>query len=223
MDWNRAWRKGLARSRIILRSTGRGGTRLACVIRPWGAQFRAINIVKAVTNKFRVEHRSSPGKPPTFTRRLLLTVMWLNVVVYITAAVVAVITFDPDRLYFVRRNYQPGHHILFANVCLCAFGLVQTSIFLFGFHRSDAAEIAAMYAFLNAIVVQYPILGTIRRYYGGLEPNFAVGAFWAAWLLMTAAFATTYWAQKRRYDAGGRPTRPAIVAIAEALNTPVDR
>jgi hypothetical protein len=158
---------------------------------------------------------------PTVTRRLLLAVMWLNVLVYVAAPIVLALTFDPNRLYFVRRHYDTGEHRLIASTLACAVGAVLTLIYLFGFHRSDARQIAALYGALNAAVVQYPVFMAISQHFSGEEVNLAAGAFWAGWLSFTSAVAFVYWVRKRRYDAGGGPLRPAVVAIADALNARV--
>jgi hypothetical protein len=167
---------------------------------------------------------------PSVARRLLLAVIFVGLVGVIVAAAVLVANHNPDRLYLSRRGYHRGGYLILFTTLLAAgvYALVSVvALTLVAFFRSDAPTVAAGYALANALALPFAAVKALGPWLAGgesynvLSPRAAV--LCCGWLSLATAVALVYWALERRVTSGGGRVRSALLAIAELLNSPVER
>ena len=170
---------------------------------------------------------ADPGAP-TLTRRLLLAVIVVGIVLVVVAAVMLVGSHDPERLYPARRGYRRGgYSVLFPQLFAAGLYALVGVLALVTFFRSAAPAVAAAYAFVNAAALPFVAFAALGPWLAGegrysvLSPGAA--AVCCGWLALAAAVALTYWIRHRRVTAGQPRGRSALLAIAELLNRPVER
>ena len=167
---------------------------------------------------------------PTLARRAWVAVMAAGAVLAVAAAVVLVVTHDPDQLVLKAKEgggyRRAGYTILLLELFCCSLYLLVSALALLGLARVRPRDLAAAYAAANAIALVFVVPWAVGPWLVGAE-RYGAGqratVLAAGWLALAATVATVYWVRQRRYDAGGSPRRSALAAIAEALNTNVER